>query len=256
MKPVNFSVGANFTTLENEATEIEDQRGYLDAGSAEFRQRTIEGGPLFAFYGYERLGVYQNQAQIDADPIAVANNLAPGDLIYRDQNGDGAINDEDRVILGSFLPDITYGGNIAMNYKDFDFSMNFYGQAGNKILNRRRGEIIFTNDTNMDADLAVNRWHGEGTSNIYPSAAGMRKAWNQRLSNFWVEDGDFFRIQNIQLGYTIENESLPLTRIYFTAERPFSFFDYNGFTPEVPDGIDRQTYPVPSIYTVGVNVKF
>lgn len=251
-----FSVGANFTTLKNEATEIEDERGYLDAGSAEFRQRTIEGGPLFAFYGYERVGVYQNQAQIDADPVAVANNLVPGDLIYRDQNNDGLINDEDRVILGSFLPDFTYGGNIAMNYKAFDFSLNFYGQAGNKILNRRRGEIIFTNDTNMDADLAINRWHGEGTSNIYPSSAGMRKAWNQRLSNFWVEDGDFFRIQNIQLGYTIEKEDFPMTRVYLTAERPFSFFDYNGFTPEVPDGVDRQTYPVPSIYTVGVNVKF
>lgn len=255
-KDFQFSVGGNFTTLKNEATKIEDERGYLDAGSAEFRQRTIEGGPLFAFYGYERLGVYQNQAQIDADPIAVSNNLVPGDLIYRDQNGDGVINDEDRVILGSFLPDFTYGGNIAMNYKDFDFSLNFYGQAGNKILNRRRGEIIFTNDTNMDADLAINRWHGEGTSNIYPSSKGMRKAWNQKLSNFWVEDGDFFRIQNIQLGYTIENEQLPLTRLYFTAERPFSFFDYNGFTPEVENGVDRQTYPVPSIYTVGVNVKF
>jgi TonB-dependent starch-binding outer membrane protein SusC len=251
-----FSIGANFTTLENEAVEIEDERGYLDAGSAEFRQRTIEGGPLFAFYGYERLGVYQNQEQIDADPIAIEYNLVPGDLIYRDQNNDGLINDEDRVILGSFLPDFTYGGNISMNYKAFDFSMNFYGQGGNQILNRRRGEIIFTNDTNMDADLAVNRWHGEGTSNIYPSAAGMRKSWNQRLSNFWIEDGDFFRIQNIQLGYTIEQNDFPLTRIYFTAERPFSFFDYNGFTPEVPDGVDRQTYPIPSIYTIGVNVKF
>lgn len=251
-----FSVGANFTTLKNEAIEIEDERGYLDAGTAEFRQRTIEGGPLFAFYGYERIGVYQNQAQIDADPVAVANNLVPGDLIYRDQNNDGMINDEDRVILGSFLPDFTYGGNISMNYKGFDFSMNFYGQAGNKILNRRRGEIIFTNDTNMDADLAINRWHGEGTSNVYPSSAGMRRAWNQRLSNFWVEDGDFFRIQNIQFGYTIEREDFPMTRVYFTAERPFSFFDYNGFTPEVSDGVDRQTYPVPSIYTIGLNVKF
>ncbi|WP_029037212.1 SusC/RagA family TonB-linked outer membrane protein [Salinimicrobium xinjiangense] len=251
-----FSIGANLTTLKNEATEIEDERGYLDAGSAEFRQRTIEGGPLFAFYGYERVGVYQNQAQIDADPVAVANNLVPGDLIYRDQNNDGVINDEDRVILGSFLPDLTYGGNISMNYKAFDFSINVYGQAGNKILNRRRGEIIFTNDTNMDADLAVNRWHGEGTSNVYPSSAGMRKAWNQRLSNFWIEDGDFFRIQNIQFGYTMERDDFPMTRVYLTAERPFSFFNYNGFTPEVPNGVDRQTYPVPSVYTIGINVKF
>ena len=138
--------------------------------------------------------------------------------------------------------------------------MNFYGQIGNQILNRKRGEVIFTNDTNMDADLAINRWHGEGTSNTYPSSAGLRKGWNQRLSNFWVEDGDFFRIQNIQLSYTILGDKLggnmPDTKLTLTAERPFTFFDYNGFNPEVPDGVDRQTYPVPAVYTLGVNVKF
>ncbi len=250
-----YSIGGNFTTLKNEAVEIEDERGYIDAGTAEFRQRTIEGESLFAFYGYERIGVYQNQAQIDADPVAVENNLVPGDLIYRDQNGDGVIDDADRIVLGSFLPEFTYGGNISLSYKNWDFSMNVYGQTGNKILNRKRGEIIFTQDTNMDADLAINRWHGEGTSNSYPSSAGLRKAWNQRLSDFWVEDGDFFRIQNVQLSYTIDNEGLPTTRVYFTAEKPFTFFDYNGFNPEVPNGVDRQTYPVPAVYTVGLNIK-
>ncbi|WP_339647716.1 TonB-dependent receptor [uncultured Salegentibacter sp.] len=252
----SFRIGANFTTLKNETLEIEDERGYIDSGSAEFRQRTTIGGPLLGFYGYERIGVYQNQQEIDADPVAVENNLVPGDLIYRDQNGDGVIDDSDRVILGSFLPKYTFGGNIGVSYKAFDFSMDFYGQAGNKILNRKRGEIIFTQDTNIDADLAVNRWHGEGTSNTYPSSAGLRKAWNQRLSDFWVEDGDFFRIQNIQVAYNIEAEGLPDTRIYFTAEKPFSFFNYNGFNPEVSDGVDRQTYPVPAIYTMGVNLKF
>ncbi|MDX1542873.1 MAG: TonB-dependent receptor [Christiangramia sp.] len=250
-----YSIGGNFTTLKNEALAIEDDRGYIDAGTAEFRQRTQIGGPLFAFYGYERVGVYQNQAQIDADPIAVENNLVPGDLIYKDQNGDGVIDDADRLILGSFLPEYTFGGNIALGYKNWDFSMNFYGQTGNKILNRKRGEIIFTQDTNMDADLAINRWHGEGTSNTYPSSAGLRKAWNQRLSDFWIEDGDFIRIQNIQLAYTIQNDNLPETRLYFTAEKPFTFFDYNGFNPEVPNGVDRQTYPVPATYTIGLNIK-
>ncbi|MGY5846573.1 SusC/RagA family TonB-linked outer membrane protein [Salegentibacter sp. HM20] len=252
----SYRIGANFTTLKNEAISIEDDRGYIDSGSAEFRQRTILGGPLLGFYGYERVGVYQNQQQIDNDPVAVANNLQPGDLIYRDQNGDGIIDDADRVILGSFLPKYTFGGNIGMMYKNWEFSMDFYGQTGNKILNRKRGEIIFTQDTNMDADLAINRWHGEGTSNSYPSSAGLRKAWNQRLSDFWVEDGDFFRIQNVQIAYNIVSEGLPRTRIYFTAEKPVSIFNYNGFNPEVPDGVDRQTYPVPAIYTLGVNLKF
>ena len=249
-------MGANVTTLKNEAIEIEDDKGYIDSGAADLRQRTTLGGPLFGFYGYERIGVYQNQQQIDNDPIAGANDLVPGDLIYRDQNGDGVIDDADRVILGSFLPEYTFGGSFGVNYKAFEFSVDVYAQTGNKILNRKRGEIIFTQDTNMDADLAINRWHGEGTSNSYPSSAGLRNAWNQKLSDFWIEDGDFFRIQNVQVAYNIEAEGLPQTRIYFTAEKPLSIFDYNGFNPEVPNGVDRQTYPVPAIYTVGVNLKF
>lgn len=252
----SFRVSANFTTLKNETLEIEDERGYIDSGSAEFRQRTTIGGPLLGFYGYERIGVYQNQEQIDADPVAVNNGLVPGDLIYRDQNGDGVIDDSDRKIIGSFLPEFTFGGNLGVSYKAFDFSLDFYGQTGNKILNRKRGEIIFTQDTNMDADLAINRWHGEGTSNTYPSSEGLRKAWNQKLSNFWVEDGDFFRIQNIQVAYNFEPEGFPESRIYFTAERPYTSFSYNGFNPEVANGVDRQTYPVPAIYTVGINLKF
>lgn len=255
-----YTVGANFTTLKNETTSLSDPRGYIDAGTAEFRQRTIVGEPLQAFYGYQTEGVYQNQAQVDADPIAVANNLVPGDLIYKDTNNDGVINDDDRVILGSYLPSFMYGGNIGISYKAFDFSVNFYGQTGNKILNRKRGEIIFTNDTNMDADLAINRWHGEGTSNEYPSSAGLRKGWNQKLSNFWVEDGAFFRIQNIQLAYTLKGEkmfgkNMPETKFILTADRPFTFFNYNGFDPEVPNGVDRQTYPIPGVYTFGINVK-
>lgn len=261
----SYSIGTNFTTLKNKTLSIKDPKGYIDAGSAEFRQRTILGQPIKAFYGYQTIGVYQNAAQIAADPIAVANNLVPGDLIYKDISGpdgipDGKIDDNDRKILGSYLPKVMYGGNVGISYKDFDFSVNFYGQSGSKILNRKRGEIIFTNDTNMDADLAINRWHGEGTSNSYPSSAGLRKGWNQKLSNFWVEDGDFFRIQNIQLAYTIKGEKLfgknmPETRLTLTADRPFTFFNYNGFNPEVSDGVDRQTYPVPGVYTFGVNIK-
>lgn len=260
----NYTIGANFTTVKNETMEIEDPKGYIDSGTAEFRQRTIVGEPLYAFYGYETTGVYQNQAQIDADPVAQSaiadgQDIQPGYLIYRDRNGDGAITDDDRAVIGSFLPKFTYGGNIGINYKDFGFSMNFYGQSGNKILNRKRGEIIFTNDTNMDANLAKNRWHGEGTSNSYPSSAGLRDSWNQKLSNFWVEDGDFFRIQNIQLAYTLRGDKLkgniPDFKFTLTAERPLTLFNYNGFNPEVSDGVDRQTYPVPAIYTIGVNVK-
>ncbi|MFO8147565.1 MAG: TonB-dependent receptor [Gillisia sp.] len=253
-----YSVGVNFSTLENEVLDLAGAE-FIDAGTAEFRQRSIVGQPLFAFYGREVVGVYQNDTEIQADPIAVANNLVPGDFKYRDLNNDGVINDDDRTVLGSFLPEFQYGVNLSVNYKGFDLATSLYGQGGNKILNRKRMEVIFTTSTNIDRDFAIHRWHGEGTTNSYPSAAGIRKGWNQRLNDYYVEDGDFFRIQNVTLGYTINRngnlKGIPQTRIYLTAEKPLTVFDYNGFNPEVADGVDNQTYPIPAIYTMGVNIK-
>ena len=257
---LSYTIGANFSTLKNEVMDLYGQE-YIDGGQAEFRQRSIVGDPILSFYGYETVGVYQNDAEIQADPIAIDNGLVPGDFKYNDTNGDGVIDGDDRTVLGSFLPSFSYGANIGVNYKNFEFSASLMGQTGNKILNRKRGEMIWTSDGNLDADLAINRWNGEGTSNSYPSSAGLRKGWNQKMSNYFVEDGSFFRVQNIQLAYNVKSGSflgtqMPDTRISFTADRPFTVFSYNGFNPEVSDGIDRQTYPIPAVYTLGVSVKF
>jgi TonB-dependent starch-binding outer membrane protein SusC len=263
---LTYRIGANMTTLKNEVTDLYTQP-YINGGTAEFLQRSIVGSPLLAFYGYEVAGVYQNNEQVLKDPTAVFENaiapgrIIPGDFKYKDQNGDGKIDGDDRVVLGTYLPSVTYGANLGVSYKNFDFSANIVGQMGNKILNRKRGQVIFTADANVDADLAVNRWHGEGTSDKYPSSAGLRKSWNQKMSNFFVEDGSFFRIQNVQLAYNIKNKkvlgvSMPESRISITAERPLTVFNYNGFNPEVANGFDTQTYPIPAVYTIGLNVKF
>lgn len=263
-KDFSYNVGFNFSTLKNEVRDLYGQP-YIDGGSAEFRQRSIVGEPLLAFFGYKVLGVYQNKAEIDNDPSAPATAV-PGDFKYQDQQkegeaGYGVINDDDRVILGSYFPNFMYGANLGINFKNFELSANIMGQTGNKILNRKRGELIWTADGNLDADLAINRWHGEGTSNKYPSSAGLRKGWNQKMSDYFVEDGTFFRIQNIQLAYNLKGKQLsgfqiPDSRISLTAERPLTMFKYNGFNPEVANGIDTQTYPVPAVYTIGLNVKF
>jgi TonB-linked SusC/RagA family outer membrane protein len=255
---LSFSIGANFATLNNEVLDLNGQQ-YLDAGSAEFRQRSIVGESIYAFYGREVAGVYQNDAEIQADPVALANGLVPGDFKYKDQDGQVGITDDDRVVLGSFLPSYSFGFSASVNYKNLDLSLNGMGQGGNKILNRKRGEVIFTNDTNIDRDFAVNRWHGEDTTNSYPSASGVRRGWNQKLSDYFVEDGDFFRLQNVTVGYTIKQlagiKNFPKTRIYLTAEKPLTVFNYNGFNPEVASGVDNQTYPIPAIYTFGLNIK-
>jgi len=263
-KDFSYNVGLNFSTLKNEVRDLYGQP-YIDGGSAEFRQRSMIGEPLLAFFGYKVLGIYQNQADIAADPSAPASAV-PGDLKYQDQQvegeaGYGVINDDDRVILGSYFPNFMYGANLSISYKNFDFSTNIMGQSGNQLLNRKRGELISTSDGTLPADLAINRWHGEGTSNQYPSSAGLRKGWNQKMSDYFVEDGSFFRVQNIQLAYNLKGKHLsgvliPDSRISLTAERPLTMFKYNGFNPEVANGIDAQTYPIPAVYTIGLNVKF
>lgn len=259
----SYYVGGNFATLKNSVLDLGGADA-LDAGSAEFRQRSMIGQPYQAFYGFEVTGVFQDEQQVEnsgyTEGFIAEHNLQPGDLIYRDVNGDGVINDQDRQVLGSYLPTFTWGANLGFSYRKLEFSALLQGQHGYSILNRKRGEVIFTNDTNIDADLATNLWRGPGTSNKYPSASGIRRPWNQRMSSYYVEDGSYFRLQNVRLSYTFfgddyRNGLLPETRLTLTAERPLTLFNYNGFNPEVANGIDRQTYPVPAVYTVGLNIR-
>lgn len=260
-KDFTYTIGANLTTLKN---EVKSLRGlpYIYGGSDEFRTISRVGDSMNAFYGYEIDGVYQNANEIAADPVAVENNLSPGDFRYKDQNLDGKIDEDDRVILGSYLPDLTYGVNLGLTYKNFDFSVVMQGQTGNQICNRKRGERRWQSDINYDADLAENRWTGEGSSHRYPSAAGTVNPWNiSKFNSFYVENGAYFRLQNVQIAYTLAQKQLrsfhlPSIRLSLSAERPYTWFKSNGFTPEVSDGFDLQTYPLAATYTFGVRITY
>ncbi|GGW28536.1 SusC/RagA family TonB-linked outer membrane protein [Arenibacter certesii] len=257
-----YTVGGNFSTLKNEVMDLAGQDNLTTGGDT--AQRTVIGGTISPFYGLEVAGVYQTPEEIQADPAAqaaIADGLvvAPGDFRFVDHNGDMVIDAQDRVDLGSYLPTYSFGFNLGLNYKAWDFSLNVIGQGGNVIANQKRFAIRQTPDPNIDRDFAINRWHGPGTSNTYPSARGIRNPWsNQFLNSYFVEKGDFVRLQNVTVGYTLpqlKGKFNPNIRFYLTAERPLTFFDYNGFTPEVSDGRDNQTYPIPGVYTMGVNIK-
>lgn len=275
-KDFTYYIGGNLTTLHNEVKSL-DGAPYIYGGSAEFRTISRVGDEINSYYGYELAGVYQNQAEVSADPIAVANGLEPGDFKYVDQNGDGQINSEDRVILGSYVPNLTYGINLGFSYKNFDFSMAMQGVAGNEIVNRKRGDRRWHTELNYDADQVENRWTGEGSTNAYPSAKGSIKAWNiANFNSFFVEPGDYFRIQNIQLAYTFPKKDfgrfkMPSVRLSLTADRPFTFFKANSFSPELQSGVqadgteslastsygfDEQVYPLASSYTFGIRIIY
>jgi len=191
-------------------------------------------------------------------------DAVPGDLRFKDQNSDGIIDNEDRISYGSYTPKLMYALNFGLQYAEFDFSLEFQGIAGNKIYNAKRANR-FGNE-NYDADFAKNRWHGEGTIDEYPSAdiAGGKNVFP---STFFVESGAYFRIRNIQLGYSLPQNltnriNAGLIRFYLTAQNPFTFFGYNGFSPEIPggspstQGIDYGVYPLSKITSFGVTINF
>lgn len=260
-KDFDYSIGFNMSTLKNEVKALKEGVPHLLSADVAYQTIIKPGEAINSYYGLKAVGVYQNEEQIKNDPIAVANKLKPGDLMFEDVNGDNVIDANDRQILGSAIPKIMYGFNLAMGYKNFDFSMSMNGVAGNKIVNKKRGGRIDPY-LNYDADLVNNRWHGEGTSNSYPSAAALDNSWTYRyLSSFLVESGNYFRIQNMQLGYTFKHigpksKKGAMLRMYVSADRPFTAFSYNGFTPEISGGFDQQTYPMASNYTFGVRLTY
>ena len=254
-----YYVGANMSFLHNEVKSLKGRR-IVTGGQTS----NIVGEKMNSFYGYKVIGIYQNAAQVAADPIAVANGLEPGDLIYEDANHDGVLDGSDRQVLGSYIPDFTYGINLGFEYKNFDFAVSMYGQAGAELFNRKRALHYQSAYYNFDHDQYAKRWHGEGTSNSNPSAAALMKSWtNDNTNSYFVESADYFRIQNIALGYTFKNlkmgaYTLPSMRLSLNADRPFSFFKAHSFTPELsdPQGWDTEVYPLASTFTFGLQIDF
>lgn len=274
---LGYQIGANMSTLKNKVTSLgslpSSTSGFPE-WTAEFPNRTVVGQPINYFYGYEFTGVYQTQQEVDKDPIAANYNqsssspILPGFPKYKDQNGDGVLDDKDRINMGSYLPKITYGFNIGLTYKKFDFSVAFQGVSGNKILNLNRGRLYKASTSlNLDEKFASNLWTGPGSTNKYPSAYAIGQGWFKVSNSFFVESGAYLRVQNIQLGYNFNvGKVAPVAmRVFATADRPFIFTKYNGFTPEVGtntsagysvSGYDSNVYPVSSSYSLGVRATF
>ncbi|MDU1892605.1 MAG: TonB-dependent receptor [Dysgonomonas sp.] len=261
-KDFSYNVGVNMSTLKNQVTKLDDLDRIITSGDYS-RIRQV-GEVMDAYYGYVMDGIYQNQAEIDNDPTLadIASKPEPGDIKFKDLDGDGKLTDQDRKALGSPLPKFFLGGNIGFNYKAFDFGMAFQGQFGHKILNQKRFLRQKQSDINFDKDIIKNRWTGEGSTNKYVSGAALAHTWTySRFNTFFVESANTFTIQNIQLGYTFQNifpksSNKSNMRLSFTAERPFNFFSYNGFTTDIANGIDNDVYPLTSTYSIGVRITY
>lgn len=257
----NYTLSANLTTMDNKVLSL--GRGPEDAiFAAGGISRSLEGYPVGHLFGYKVAGVYQNREDVKSYYPNSVGSVAPGDLKFSDVNGDGLITQDDRIMIGNPTPDFTYGFSINLDYMNFDLGVDMMGVYGN--------EIYRTWDDPTYAQLnyltnRMERWNGEGTSNWEPILNPSRSI-NLINSNYFVEDGSFFRIRNVQLGYTFESDFLQ--RIYLKSLRMFANIQNlktwtrnTGYTPEIGGsalafGIDGGTYPMPMVYTFGVNLTF
>lgn len=257
-----FSVKYNVTYIKNEVLFVDTNTGFLTGGGFGISQpapsRMEAGFPMGYFYGYKTDGIFQNQAEINES--AVGDIIPePGDIKYVDRNEDGFITDADRGNIGKPLPDATMGLNISLDYKNFDFSAYAFSSIGNDIVrNYERGQQL-TNRTNS----YLARWTGEGTSNSFPRVSNGATP-NGLFSDFYVEDGSFVRLQNVQLGYTFktaQNSRISKLRVYVSANNLLTLTKYKGFDPTASSGaplgggIDQGFYPSAKTYLLGINLK-
>ncbi|MDP4290851.1 MAG: SusC/RagA family TonB-linked outer membrane protein, partial [Bacteroidota bacterium] len=264
-KDFTYSISGNIGFNKNVVVSVTSGSNPIYSGgngiaNGQLATRTVVGEPIGEFYGYQVIGVFQNASQIAASDQPSAK---VGDFIYQDTNKDGVIDSRDRIKLGDPNPKCIYGLNTSFTYKNFDLALDFQGVAGVNVYN---ANIAFRyGNENYTQDFYDHRWHGEGTSNSYPSA-NVGSTANAIPNSFYVESGAYLRIRNIQLGYSIPESILSKCkikklRIYANAQNPFSFFKYKGFSPEVGGtptnaGIDANVYPLYATYNFGVNLTF
>ena len=276
----NYNIGANLTTIHNEMLSIGTGLPLAGAsirnGSATL---TKVGFPVGAFWGYQTAGLVNT-----SDQLTEVKKLQPsaglGDLIFKDIAGakdangkdipDGRLTDADKTMIGKPLPDFEYGINLGAEYKGIDVSAVFTGVSGNSIFNAMR---YFTYDladvTNKTKDI-LNYWTPNNTNTNIPRLNGNDKNDNKRISDLYVEDGSYFRLKNLQIGYTLPSSLtksiyIQKVRIFVSGQNLFTVTKYSGADPEIGQisstntlsrGVDIGTYPQARIFSAGINVTF
>jgi len=274
-KDFNYGVNLNISKNKNKVTRIANSEGIIHGDANVLSQGTDEmyraqvGMPIGYFYGYKTDGIFQNYDQIAEYKAAGKGVLAgaqPGDVIFTDYNKDGVIDDNDRTMIGDPHPDYTLGLGINLSYKGFDLNIAASGSFGQQIAKSYRS-FADTKTQNFTTDI-FGAWTGEGTSNKLPRlTSGSHTNW-QKISDIYIEDGDYLKIQNVTIGYDFKKlfTKLPLqqARLFITAQNLYTFTGYSGMDPEIGygydkswvSGIDLGFYPSPRTFLVGVNLKF
>lgn len=279
------SLTGMFDMVRNRVLNLATPNANINSGSnSDFGgfdiTRTEAGQPIQSFYGWVVDGIFQNQAEIAAANAIDGNDktfyqndkTAPGDIRFRDLNGDGKVDANDRTYLGSYLPKFSYGLNWTGSYKNFDFTVFFQGVYGNKIYNGTKvigqGQLRLFNAT---TDV-LNAWTPQNTNTDVPRSISGDPNQNSRTSDRFIEDGSYLRLKNMSIGYTIPaaklgqwtRNTVSRVRVYVSSQNLLTFTKYTGYDPEVAsrfgnllnNGIDYAQYPQARTVMVGVNLGF
>jgi TonB-linked SusC/RagA family outer membrane protein len=265
MGDFEFALGGNVTHVTSEVVTLNPN---IEIGDVDRlisgRRITERGSPLNAFFGLENDGIFQSQAEIDAGPdhSGLNSNFGPGDLRFKDQNGDGVIDADDRVVLGQEDPVLMYGFNFRAKFKGFDLAAIFQGAADFQSYGGEELSDPFFNNAGLPA-LWVDRWTPENTGAAMPRLYFSTGPSNSMANSFYVYDRSYFRLKNLQIGYTIPDsvmEKISFTggRVYVNGSNLFTVTDFPYFDPERPSGADRGATGFPNIkvLSAGVSLSF
>jgi TonB-dependent starch-binding outer membrane protein SusC len=278
-----YDVGFNLSAYKNNVDKLGDNPLFSIAGAQAREQRltrTQSGLPLSYFYGYKVLGIFQNEGEVSSSPKQGFGTAADGvgRFKYQDTNGDGKIDGKDRTLIGSPHPDFTYGLNFNVAYKDFDLSIFGQGSQGNKIYNFTKyfSDFVGVFYQSGKGLNTLNAWSPTNTGGTVPKLTSSTPNGETETNSYFVEDGSYLRLKNVQLGYTLpkvllEKLNIERLRIYVQGQNLLTFTKYSGLDPELSlrsfsagdarttnldIGVDRGAYPVAKTLLVGANLTF
>lgn len=276
----SYGVSGNISYIKNKLSSLSSDVSFIASPVSNTLtrnlelQRSVVGLPIASFYGYRVKGIFQNQQEVDAH--AAQPGKAIGHFIFADEDGNGTVDNNDRVFLGSPIPTLNFGLNLKGSYKNFDVWAFMQGASGNKIFNFTRLYTDFFSSpspTNKSTRL-LNAWSPQNPVNDGPPMVTVSNSSNDtRPSSYFVENGAYARLKTLQLGYTFghgifKDRNIASLRIYLQAQNLFTITKYQGLDPEVglqnygngnrnlDMGVDRGLYPMSKIYMIGINAKF
>ncbi len=276
----SFEANATFMTVNNEIINIAEGVDYFDSGGSRIGSfnRNMVGHSMGDFWGYNVLGLFQSDSEVSGAPTQ--DGAEPGFFRYEDNNGvdadgeltgepDGEITPADRIFIGSPHPDFTYGLNLAFEYKNFDMTLFFYGTQGNEIFNYNKWWVDFwpSFQGQKSTDALYNSWTPTNTGATVPKASNKSNFSTNRTSNsYYIEDGSYLRLKNLQIGYTFPKANLgkvfSSARIYVQGVNLFTVTKYSGMDPELASfndtspGVDLGNLPATKQFIFGVNLGF